>query len=214
MDAGAARTELIAVLSAARELLARPDADYTWSSWRDAGHALAELDGLIAQLRADSLLAHDSSFLFVPTGPMQEVALSSGWGDAFLDLANRGEAALAVLTCAATFACSLCGKRAGALQLQATSEGGRIRRESFIGVLLQTVESHAYDAARRAISDGQAPALFAFDDELAPFWCPRCEAIYCGEHWHRWDVWDDDDPTWHDCIRGRCPQGHERMLQD
>ena len=28
------------------------------------------------------------------TGPIQEVALSSGWGDAFLDLADRFDAAM------------------------------------------------------------------------------------------------------------------------
>jgi hypothetical protein len=28
----------------------------------------------------------------------------------------------------------------------------------------------------------------------------------------RWSVFDDDG--WHDSIRGRCPHGHERMLED
>jgi hypothetical protein len=34
--------------------------------------------------------------LFLPTGPIQEVSLSSGWGDEFLQLAERYDAAVAV----------------------------------------------------------------------------------------------------------------------
>jgi hypothetical protein len=32
-------------------------------------------------------------WLFAPTGPIQEVSLSSGWGDMFLELAKRMDAA-------------------------------------------------------------------------------------------------------------------------
>jgi hypothetical protein len=35
------------------------------------------------------------SVLFAPTGPVQEVSVSSGWGDEFLILANEFDAALA-----------------------------------------------------------------------------------------------------------------------
>jgi hypothetical protein len=31
----------------------------------------------------------DLSVLFAPTGPIQEVSVSSGWGEAFLELAER-----------------------------------------------------------------------------------------------------------------------------
>ncbi|HEX8181606.1 MAG TPA: hypothetical protein VF525_18845 [Pyrinomonadaceae bacterium] len=33
--------------------------------------------------------------LFAPTGPMQEVSLSSGWGEEFLALAERFDEAMA-----------------------------------------------------------------------------------------------------------------------
>jgi hypothetical protein len=32
--------------------------------------------------------------LFAPTGPIQEVSVSSGWGDAFLELADRFDDAM------------------------------------------------------------------------------------------------------------------------
>jgi hypothetical protein len=33
------------------------------------------------------------ALLFAPTGPIQEVSLSSGWGETFLELAERVDAA-------------------------------------------------------------------------------------------------------------------------
>jgi hypothetical protein len=97
-EAEAGRRELVQVLRDARALLARPENDFDWSSWMDADAALNEVDGLIAELESGRLPDRgDLSFLFVPTGPMQEVSLSSGWGSAFLALANRCDAALATV---------------------------------------------------------------------------------------------------------------------
>lgn len=31
--------------------------------------------------------------LFVPTGPLQEISIDNGWGDSFIELANRYDAA-------------------------------------------------------------------------------------------------------------------------
>jgi hypothetical protein len=87
--------ELIAVFLRTREALANPDNDFSWSSWPDANAALAEIDGLILTLRSgqmpDEMQMH---VLFAPTGPIQEVSLSGGWGDAFLKLADDFDAAL------------------------------------------------------------------------------------------------------------------------
>lgn len=80
--------ELTKILSETREYLARPDANFDWSSWPDQETALAEIDGALARLR-DGHLPTMLAVLFVATGPIQEVALSSGWGNEFLKLANR-----------------------------------------------------------------------------------------------------------------------------
>jgi len=78
-----------------------------------------------------------------------------------------------------------------------------------------TVPAAKHLVARRVISSGKVRAVFEFDLELVPSYCPQCKAIYCSKHWHCWDVFDDDDGSmWHDSIRGRCPHGHERMLED
>jgi len=87
--------KLVEVLATARSILSRPENDFAWSSWSDAESALIELDELVRQLftgeHVDWLrLAR----LFAPTGPIQEVSLSSGWGEEFITLAERFDAAL------------------------------------------------------------------------------------------------------------------------
>jgi len=74
---------LFSVLEEARELLAAADNDFSWSSWQDRDDALREIDALLANLRLGTLPSTLAlHMLFAPTGPIQEVSLSSGWGDA------------------------------------------------------------------------------------------------------------------------------------
>ena len=87
---------LLLVLEEARALLAAADNDFAWSSWRDREDALGEIDTILSELRAGILPnALTLNVLFAPTGPLQEVSLSSGWGDAFIALAERFDAAMA-----------------------------------------------------------------------------------------------------------------------
>ena len=89
-----ARREMVNVLQEARDLVARPENEFAWSSWMDAGNALAEIDGMIAALEGGDPLGNwAGTVVFVPTGPMQELSLSSGWGDEFVALAARWDAA-------------------------------------------------------------------------------------------------------------------------
>ncbi|MEH1017773.1 hypothetical protein V6U90_32480 [Micromonospora sp. CPCC 206060] len=92
---GADTAALLAVLEEARAYLARPDNDFSWSSFHDMAAALEELDGLTAMVHAGGPVPFTLTVLFAPTGPIQEVSLSSGWGDEFLALADRFDAALA-----------------------------------------------------------------------------------------------------------------------
>jgi hypothetical protein len=89
-----ARNKLIAILQEAKSLVSLPDNDFSWSGWADAQAADSELNGLIAVIESGNLPERsDVAVLFLPTGPLQEVSLSSGWGQAFLDLAKRFDAA-------------------------------------------------------------------------------------------------------------------------
>jgi hypothetical protein len=87
--------ELINVLRRARALLAFPDNDFAWSSWEDADAALAEVDRHIAAVESGDLPPQlNLAVLFAPTGPIQEVSLSSGWAYEFLDLASQFDSAV------------------------------------------------------------------------------------------------------------------------
>jgi hypothetical protein len=88
------RDAVLKVLRETRALLARPDNNFAWSSWRDAEDALKEFDALIASIVSGALAdPKPLRLLFAPTGPVQEVSDSSGWGETFLELADRLDAA-------------------------------------------------------------------------------------------------------------------------
>ena len=87
------RAELVAVLQAARRLLDRPGNDFVWSDWSGRDAALNEVDALITRIVDGELPPRlDVSVLFAPTGPIQEVSLSSGWANTFLALGERFDA--------------------------------------------------------------------------------------------------------------------------
>jgi hypothetical protein len=91
-----AMEELIGVFLRAREALSHPDNDFSWSSWNGPDDAVREIDQIIAKLLAGTLPDDfEMKVLFAATGPMQEVSLSSGWGQDFLKLADDFDSALA-----------------------------------------------------------------------------------------------------------------------
>lgn len=92
------RTALAEILEEARVLLAREDNDFGWSGWHGRADALAEIDAILARIGAGEPIRPASiELLFLPTGPLQEVSLSSGWGDRFLALADRFDQAISDL---------------------------------------------------------------------------------------------------------------------
>lgn len=85
-----ARLPLIKVLRDAKVLLALPGNEFVWSTWESAVDALREIDGIIEQLQSGKRFNKTRvTVLFAPTGPIQEVSESSGWGAEFLKLAHR-----------------------------------------------------------------------------------------------------------------------------
>jgi hypothetical protein len=113
-----------------------------------------------------------------------------------------------------TFPCSVCGAEAGHIRLHVGDRGTEIRRESWPGVLILPVGGERLENLEAALGARDVPSLFALEPELTPFYCPTCGLSYCADHWDWWDVWDDEWIAWRDSVRGRCPQGHERMLED
>ena len=94
VDASNKFENLVTVLREARNLLASPDNDFSYSSWMDTEAAIQEIDDLRLQVESGTLPPRvDLDVLFAPTGPIQEVSVSSGWGQDFLRLAARFDAA-------------------------------------------------------------------------------------------------------------------------
>ncbi len=90
IDASDPKGSLVKVLRSAIELLSLPDNDFCWSSWENYDEALKEIESLIKSIKAGALPERlDVAVLFAPTGPIQEVSLSSGWGEAFLRVAEK-----------------------------------------------------------------------------------------------------------------------------
>ncbi len=91
-----ARRRLITVLRDATDFLDRPDNNFLWSWWEDSEQATGELNRIISALESGQTPPRvDVDVLFAPTGPIQEVSVSSGWGDEFLGLGARFDAASA-----------------------------------------------------------------------------------------------------------------------
>src|SRR5215210_7606112 len=93
------------------------------------------------------------------------------------------------------FTCAKCGREAARVSVRPPgvtdpshlSEIGYFLGHARVvieaGRLGTTMGGEAVDDAipevLRALAAGDAPALFAADFEMAPFWCPTCRASYC-----------------------------------
>lgn len=86
---------LISILLDTKELLSRPNNDFSWSHWKDAREALAEIDQFVTQVRQGVRPAGIET-LFAATGPVCEVGTRSGWRKEYLMLAERFDMALAI----------------------------------------------------------------------------------------------------------------------
>ncbi len=76
-------------------LLMLPETNFYLSHWNNAAEAKAEIQSYLSEVAAgNSAHLFQLRLLFAPGGPLQEVSLSSGWGDLFFDLAERLEAAI------------------------------------------------------------------------------------------------------------------------
>ena len=80
---------LAEILRETRAYITRAENDFAWTGWNSAEDALRDLDPLIAALNGGETPDRARmQFLFAPTGPLQELSISSGWDVEFLDLAR------------------------------------------------------------------------------------------------------------------------------
>ena len=169
---------------------------------RRPGVGAEEIDAHIARFARAARDTGWMAVLFLPTGPIQEVSLSSGWGDEFVALADRFDRAVLrapagdplLLRCAAS---------------EAAHADVRRRR-----VPPRDVHRHAdpardaggprRDRRRRGAARARPRARAVLLPGL-PAHLLRRPLEARGRLRGR---------RFHDSIRGTCPEGHNRMLED
>lgn len=81
---------LVLVLESAIELVQIPENEFCWSYWEDSNEATKEISKLLGLAKSYTLPERvEVAVLFAPTGPLQEVSLSSGWADPFLRVVEK-----------------------------------------------------------------------------------------------------------------------------
>jgi hypothetical protein len=67
--------------------------------------------------------------------------------------------------------------------------------------------THEYARIKEALRQGNVALLFLVDRQYVPFYCKACPGVYCYEHMHFKEHWDDYYPH-PDYWTGTCPFGH------
>jgi hypothetical protein len=88
-------TEVIIQIVRLKTLISLPTTDVGWSAYTSADEALKDLEEIENGLKELDKDAVDKlCFLLLPTADLQEISISSGWGDEFLIIAEAIEKAL------------------------------------------------------------------------------------------------------------------------
>jgi len=82
--------ELINIFECLIELINYPENDFAWTIWDNSSEAANKLQNIIGLLKSGELPNRDDiSFLFLPTGSLDELSISSGWSDIFIKIADK-----------------------------------------------------------------------------------------------------------------------------
>jgi len=81
---------LVRILEPSIELVETTDNDFSWTSWENTKEAVKEINQLMRMVKSGRLPSRKKvGILFAPTGPLQELSISSSWGDLFLTMAEK-----------------------------------------------------------------------------------------------------------------------------
>jgi len=87
--------EVVAILDQVVHVLHLPNTDVVWSRYNSVEEAMVDIQQHIDRLRRGDLSKIDDlTLLFAPTGSLQEISISNGWGEGFLYLAARFDRAI------------------------------------------------------------------------------------------------------------------------
>jgi hypothetical protein len=116
-----------------------------------------------------------------------------------------------------TVTCHKCGKVSAAIELIEQTRRLALRVSGFIGIVTsmeiaqKAVDRELFNKIRMLIRTDLLE-LHRLDSDAFGFICRKCGFAYCIDCWE--NVHETFDEGFHDDTRGRCPEGHEQMLQD
>lgn len=130
----------------------------------------------------------------------------------------------------ASFRCARCGELAGLLRVvrpddppgsapaprrRARGRGG-LALEHFLDDTWRPAGTEILDAVQELIGQGEVDPAAIRELEwgfwaLTPFYCPDCELNYCSADW---DITRGQDEDFREPAMGRCPAGHEHMVDE
>lgn len=81
--------EIIQIVHHVRESLGE-HTNLDWSKYKDVNELIFELETVISALQVkEYIVLEQVKHMFAPTGSLQEISISNGWGSEFLELAER-----------------------------------------------------------------------------------------------------------------------------
>lgn len=81
---------LLDIFNEIKNIIDNPNTDMTWTSYYNEEEFIREFDILIDDFKRGIKGCIDRlKLLFTPTGILQEISLSNGWGERFIDISNR-----------------------------------------------------------------------------------------------------------------------------
>ncbi len=86
---------LIKILETVKKLILEPRTDISWSIFDSKDELIIEIDTHIQKLKLKNFSKiKDLILLFAPTSDFQEISLSSGWGNQYLNISERFDIAI------------------------------------------------------------------------------------------------------------------------
>ena len=88
-------TVLIKILEIVKKLILEPRTDISWSTFDSKDELIFEIDTHIQKLKLEDFSkVKDLILLFAPTSDFQEISLSSGWSNHYLNISERFDIAI------------------------------------------------------------------------------------------------------------------------
>lgn len=88
-------TVLIKILEIVKKLILEPRTDISWSTFDSKDELIFEIDAHIQKLKLEDFSkVKDIILLFAPTSDFQEISLSSGWSNHYLNISERFDIAI------------------------------------------------------------------------------------------------------------------------